>query len=177
MALIKCPECGKEVSDKASACIHCGYPLAEEKTENNESACALKKVVIPCYKGAPIEDELLAIKIVRQVTGMGLSEAKELVESDNPIVVHGVDMSKAKNIANQFVCEGLHAQIVDAHDSNIYFESITNKVNSKSPRCPKCRSTSIATVNRGYSIVWGFLGSGTPMNVCQSCGHKWKPHA
>ena len=28
MALIKCPECGKEISDKASACIHCGYPLA-----------------------------------------------------------------------------------------------------------------------------------------------------
>lgn len=33
MALIKCPECGKEVSDKATACIHCGYPLGkiEEK--------------------------------------------------------------------------------------------------------------------------------------------------
>ena len=28
MALIKCHECGKEISDKASACIHCGYPLA-----------------------------------------------------------------------------------------------------------------------------------------------------
>lgn len=27
MALIKCPECGREVSDKASACIHCGYSL------------------------------------------------------------------------------------------------------------------------------------------------------
>lgn len=27
MALIKCPECGKEISDKAHACIHCGYPL------------------------------------------------------------------------------------------------------------------------------------------------------
>ena len=27
MALIKCPECGKEISDKASACIHCGFPL------------------------------------------------------------------------------------------------------------------------------------------------------
>ena len=24
MALIKCPECGKEISDKAAACIHCG---------------------------------------------------------------------------------------------------------------------------------------------------------
>lgn len=27
MALIKCPECGKEISDKSSACIHCGYPI------------------------------------------------------------------------------------------------------------------------------------------------------
>ncbi len=27
MALIKCPECGKEVSDRAQACIHCGCPL------------------------------------------------------------------------------------------------------------------------------------------------------
>jgi len=27
MALIKCPECNKEVSDKAPACIHCGNPL------------------------------------------------------------------------------------------------------------------------------------------------------
>ena len=28
MALIKCPECGKEISDKALACIHCCYPLS-----------------------------------------------------------------------------------------------------------------------------------------------------
>ena len=27
MALIRCPECGREVSDLAAACIHCGYPL------------------------------------------------------------------------------------------------------------------------------------------------------
>jgi len=29
MALIKCPECGKEISDKASVCINCGFPLSE----------------------------------------------------------------------------------------------------------------------------------------------------
>ena len=28
MALINCPECGKEVSDKAQTCINCGCPLA-----------------------------------------------------------------------------------------------------------------------------------------------------
>lgn len=27
MALVMCPECGKEISDKASYCIHCGYPI------------------------------------------------------------------------------------------------------------------------------------------------------
>lgn len=27
MALIKCSECGKEISDKAYTCPHCGAPL------------------------------------------------------------------------------------------------------------------------------------------------------
>lgn len=27
MALIQCPECSKEISDKAAACPHCGNPL------------------------------------------------------------------------------------------------------------------------------------------------------
>lgn len=27
MALIKCPECGLSISDKAAACPNCGYPL------------------------------------------------------------------------------------------------------------------------------------------------------
>ena len=29
MALINCPECGKEVSDKATNCPNCGYPLED----------------------------------------------------------------------------------------------------------------------------------------------------
>ena len=37
MALIKCPECGKEISDKAGACPHCGCPIGntEQATQNN----------------------------------------------------------------------------------------------------------------------------------------------
>ena len=42
-------------------------------------------------------------------------------------------------------------------------------------KCPKCGSTNIATVNRGFSIVTGFIGSGAPRNVCQRCGYKWDP--
>lgn len=29
MALMKCPECGKEISSLAKVCIHCGCPLHE----------------------------------------------------------------------------------------------------------------------------------------------------
>lgn len=36
MALIKCPECGKEVSDKTTACIHCGYPLDVANSDSVE---------------------------------------------------------------------------------------------------------------------------------------------
>ena len=41
--------------------------------------------------------------------------------------------------------------------------------------CPKCGSTNISTINRGYSLVTGFVGSGSARNVCQNCGYKWKP--
>lgn len=30
MALINCPNCGKEISDKATTCIHCGKILKED---------------------------------------------------------------------------------------------------------------------------------------------------
>lgn len=36
MALIKCPECNREISDKAKACIHCGFPIAEYLQEQAE---------------------------------------------------------------------------------------------------------------------------------------------
>lgn len=34
MSLIKCQECGREISDKSNACIHCGFPLAIENKED-----------------------------------------------------------------------------------------------------------------------------------------------
>lgn len=30
MSLIICSECGKEISDKATACIHCGCPIKKD---------------------------------------------------------------------------------------------------------------------------------------------------
>lgn len=33
MAMIKCPECGKEISDRASNCPGCGYPIENQKIQ------------------------------------------------------------------------------------------------------------------------------------------------
>lgn len=41
--------------------------------------------------------------------------------------------------------------------------------------CPRCGSTQVGVVNRGYSLLSGFIGSGSARNVCQNCGYKWKP--
>lgn len=49
-----------------------------------------------------------------------------------------------------------------------------NKANN-TPCCPKCGSKAIEAVNREYSIIWGFFGSGKTMNYCKNCGHKWEP--
>lgn len=38
MALIKCPECGKEISDKATACPNCGYPIDGKPIEPVETS-------------------------------------------------------------------------------------------------------------------------------------------
>lgn len=32
MALKKCPECGQEVSDQSTICVHCGFPFKQEGT-------------------------------------------------------------------------------------------------------------------------------------------------
>lgn len=36
MAMIKCAECGKDISDKAPACIHCGAPLTASASTTAE---------------------------------------------------------------------------------------------------------------------------------------------
>lgn len=38
MALIRCDECGKEISDKAAACPGCGYPIIDLSSRSAKNA-------------------------------------------------------------------------------------------------------------------------------------------
>ena len=40
MALVNCPECGREISDKAKQCPHCAYPIAEIPIADRKSLSA-----------------------------------------------------------------------------------------------------------------------------------------
>lgn len=59
MAMINCPECGKEISDKAKKCIHCGKVLIEEEPKMKKCDECGKEVPVDAtecpYCGCPIE--------------------------------------------------------------------------------------------------------------------------
>ena len=46
MAIINCPECGKEISDRSETCIYCGYPFKETKSEEAPKDETSEKVSI-----------------------------------------------------------------------------------------------------------------------------------
>lgn len=45
MALIHCPECGKEVSDKAGSCPNCGHPINGEKPQEKKPSLKTGSII------------------------------------------------------------------------------------------------------------------------------------
>ena len=68
MALIKCPECGKETSDKVTFCHYCGSPIASLTIDNEKltqyGQDEQKKVNLP-FSLQDIEDALLSDDHIR----------------------------------------------------------------------------------------------------------------
>lgn len=66
MAMIQCPECGQEVSDKAKKCIHCGKILVEEVVPKKFCSECGKEVDISAtecpYCGCPLDEDEKEIK-------------------------------------------------------------------------------------------------------------------
>ena len=54
MALVQCPECGKEISDQAISCPNCGYTMRKEENVANAVAVPVKRapnkrlIVVAC---------------------------------------------------------------------------------------------------------------------------------
>lgn len=167
MALICCPECGKTISDKAPACIHCGFPMQEDSncTQNsNNNHCIING------------KEYDLTEVLDSIIRGEYPKAQELLDGLN-IGLASMDEFRLKKFlvdTKQVPSKFNSGDMV--YENTVVSPEELKRIRANSPvRCPKCKSTSIATTNRGYSLVWGFIGSGKPMNVCQKCGYKWKP--
>ncbi len=60
MALLQCPECGKQVSSSADKCVHCGYPLADYVKEMEIKR--LTEKILPCEFTVPEPRAKVCIK-------------------------------------------------------------------------------------------------------------------
>lgn len=146
MALIDCPECGQKISDKSDKCIHCGYPIVKvSKTFLFNGVESDKAFFLD--KSIDLADRQ---RKLRAISDVGNSAAWDFV-------MEWDESGEIPDVVN-------HETLAEARERE------RNTI-----KCPKCGSTAIQTVNRGYSLMTGFLGSGSPRNVCQKCGYKWKP--
>ena len=209
MALIICPECGKQISNKATACIYCGCPITSEGNNYQYSCLIDGEVVDLTYLEKAINELSLEDKedlynhckwSFETWIHPGIDKPN-FNSNDNIQIV--LNAGKITNAINKFL--GWNTQNKKAilsykfltlciennfnnfnFNTNNYIIDESSKTNTPSPQpqpqptnqlhCPKCGSTSITTEKRGYDIMWGFLGSERIVyNVCQKCGHKWKP--
>ena len=64
MALINCPECQKEISDKVKACPNCGYPFSNESFEENNQKVEVTDIKINSQKLRPVITGVIIIGII-----------------------------------------------------------------------------------------------------------------
>ena len=158
MSLIKCLECGKEISDQAEHCIYCGYPLSKiPKFEHSiringkeyDASGMLKD--IEDYKNGKTD-----LKIFRKRLGYKVWECNGHLSGESIFALANT-IAKTLEVPQEF-----------------------NGVESSIQRCPRCSSANI------YKL--GFLDKASspldPLEVamglpfdgtwkCNNCGHIW----
>jgi len=83
MSLIKCPDCGNDVSDHAATCPKCGYPIKRDPGVDPTPA-AVNDLDALVRKTLLEEGKIAAIKLYREEhPGVGLAEAKTKIEEFN----------------------------------------------------------------------------------------------
>lgn len=79
MALIICPECGREISDKCEICIHCGFPLVNTKCNINGIVYDFKDE-LPIALLKNVDDYMPVYGKIRRKTSLTLADAGDLID-------------------------------------------------------------------------------------------------
>jgi len=108
MALITCPECGKQISDRAPACIHCGFPLEllnNENAQNDSIADNVVSTIQPNDLGYKIRlksyevNRTVILKTLIYALEVEYDVAKSLIDSLPSDIFASNDHSKIESIS------------------------------------------------------------------------------
>lgn len=173
MALIICPECKKEISDKSDICIHCGFPIKTFIKSSAPNSCNINGTVYDLtkvYNAIPItKDEYLKLDKVEQIKKIGIvANAIQSVISINRLAT--------SYLAEQILESGMIPQEFDAEQYVNQDQQNQQAIQRITQiRCPKCGSTTFTTGARGVNWKLGFIGASKTVNRCAKCGNMWTP--
>lgn len=154
LVLIKCPECNKEISDKAKTCPNCGCPI---------NINIKYQVIITGYH----DTDTSAYAGLTETFNISLeyNEAMDIF-NDCPYAIAEYDtLEEANLISRKLLKWGIDIQIINPNGDVEYID--TDIV-----CCPRCGSTHIQVVPRKWSIFPGLLTNKVD-RVCLKCKHKF----
>ena len=132
MAMIICPHCGEQVSDKAKKCVHCGEILiAEEKKHCAECGAELEEGMRECPNcGCPVDEMQLSDTNEKpqkvEVTGVKLTKKVKIIIGVVVVLlivggatVFGVTQYQKKKAAEEY------AQRIEEYSDNLELATLT----------------------------------------------------
>lgn len=175
MALVKCPECGKEVSDCADACPNCGYGIKKYFTEKRNHEIKLNSV----RKPEEPQFNYFQVGIMTLPGFLGF-----LFNAGIGIVAIILFFIFALYTTNNEYDEAMKKYNLAQNDFERYKREEVRRRETKEAedakkiKCPHCNSTNIekiSTVNRATSIAMTGLASGKigKQYKCKNCKHMW----
>lgn len=171
MALIKCPECGKEISDKSSTCIHCGYPIQNEAKQylQIESEAA---ICPECGSALPTSTDFLLEKYLEEPCDKCGSKRVQY-HVINPPSIDCIE--EYYEYYNNLVGGTINKELYMKWQNEFHHRMDEIMSRPTTPSCPYCNSVStrkISTLSRAFSTGLFGLGSSKVGKQwhCNKCG-------